>query len=253
MALVTGGGRGIGAAIACLLGQAGAEVVLAGRTGADLERTTREIVSSGGRAAYVVADVRREDDCTRMVEHAVSRFGRLTALVNNAGIAGPTKSLDQLSLEEWDEVIATNLTGVFLACRAAIPVMQADSGGRIVMIGSVTGKRPLPARTPYATAKLGLVGLTRTLAHELGPSKITVNLVSPWLVEGQRLDSVIHRMAQREGRQEASVRADLVALSPLRSGVTELDVARLVAFLLTPGGEHVTGQDLNISAGAVMY
>jgi len=253
VALITGAGRGIGAAIARLLGHAGAAVVLAGRTGTDLERTTQHIVSTGGRADCVVADVRREDDCARMVEHATTRFGQLTALVNNAGIAGPTKTLDTLSLAEWDDVIATNLTGVFLACRAAIPALRAAGGGSIVMIGSVTGKRPLPARTPYASAKLGLVGLTRTLAHELGPSRITVNLISPWLVEGPRLDAVISGMAARERRDAAAVRAELVALSPLQCGVSELDVARLAAFFLSPGGQHMTGQDINISAGAVMY
>lgn len=253
MALVTGAGRGIGAAIACLLGQAGAAVVLAGRTAADLKRTARQVTASNGRVACVVTDVRREADCARMVEQATSRFGRLTALVNNAGIAGPTKTVDELSLDEWEDVIKTNLTGVFLSCRAAVPALRAAGGGQIVMIGSVTGKRPLPARTPYASAKLGLVGLTRTLAHELGPSKITVNLISPWLVEGPRLEQVISGMAARQGRTEEAVRSDLVALSPLGTGVSELDVARIAAFLLSPGGQHMTGQDLNISAGAVMY
>jgi NAD(P)-dependent dehydrogenase (short-subunit alcohol dehydrogenase family) len=253
VALITGAGRGIGAVIAHLLSHAGAAVVLAGRTGTDLERTAQHIAASGGRAACVVADVRKEDDCARMVEQATTRFGRLTALVNNAGIAGPTKTLDTLSLAEWNEVITTNLTGVFLACRAAIPALRAAGGGGIVMIGSVTGKRPLPARTPYASAKLGLVGLTRSLAHELGPSRITVNLISPWLVAGPRLDAVVSAMAAREGREPAAVRADLVSLSPLRREVTELDVARLAAYLLSPGGQHMTGQDFNLSAGAVMY
>lgn len=251
--LVTGAGRGIGAATARLLGESGAAVVLAGRTYEDLECTAGTIASSGGLAESIVADVRREDDCSRMVTQAIARFGRLTALVNNAGIAGPTKPLEQLARAEWDDVIATNLTGVFLACRAAIPALRAAGGGQIVMIGSVTGKRPLPGRTPYASAKLGLVGLTRTLAHELGPSQITVNLISPWLVEGQRLDRVISGMAAQQGREAAAVHAELLALSPLRCGVGELDVARLVAFLLSPAAQHMTGQDLNISAGAVMY
>lgn len=253
VALVTGAGRGIGAAIARLLGEAGAAVVLAGRTGQDLERTAKQVGSAGGRAACVVADVRREEDCARMVGEATARFGRLTAVVSNAGIAGPTRMLDQLSLGEWEDVLATNLTGPFLACRAAIPALRAAGGGQIVMIGSVTGKRPLPGRTPYASAKLGLLGLTRTLAHELGPAGITVNLISPWLVEGARLDGVIAGMAIQQGRDEAAVRADLVALSPLGSGVSELDVARVAAFLLSPAGAHMTGQDLNVSAGAVMY
>lgn len=251
--LVTGAGRGIGAAAARVLGQAGAAVLLAGRQAADLEQVTGEITTAGGLAANVVADVRDAADCTRMVERATARFGRLTAVVNNAGIAGPTKALEELTLEEWDEVIDTNLTGVFRVCRAAIPALRAAGGGRVVMIGSVTGKRPLPGRTPYASAKLGLVGLTRTMAHELGPSGITVNLISPWLVEGARLDAVIAGMAEREGRDAPAVRAGLVALSPLRCSVSDLDVARLAAFLLSPGAGHMTGQDLNISAGAVMY
>jgi NAD(P)-dependent dehydrogenase (short-subunit alcohol dehydrogenase family) len=251
--VVTGAGRGIGATIARELGHAGAAVLLAGRHAADLEQVTDGITTAGGMAAHVVADVRDAGDCARMVGQATARFGRLTAVVNNAGIAGPTRALEELTLEEWDEVIDTNLTGVFRVCRAAIPALRAAGGGRVVMIGSVTGKRPLPGRTPYASAKLGLVGLTRTLAHELGPSGITVNLISPWLVEGARLDAVIAGMAGREGRDESAVRDDLVALSPLRCGVSDLDVARLAAFLLSPGAQHMTGQDLNISAGAVMY
>jgi NAD(P)-dependent dehydrogenase (short-subunit alcohol dehydrogenase family) len=131
--------------------------------------------------------------------------------------------------------------------------MRKAGGGKIVNIGSVTGKRPLADRTPYASSKLGLVGFTRTLAQEVGKYGINVNLVSPFLVKGPRLDLVIGRMAARRGVPAEVVRAEMTQQSPFARGVTEDDVANVVLFLSSSAADNMTGQDINMSAGAVMY
>ncbi|TAN34619.1 SDR family oxidoreductase [bacterium] len=253
VAVVTGGGRGLGRTLARRYAAAGAAVVLAGRGREALEETAGAIQSAGGQAEWVVADVTSVQDVDAVVARAKRAFGHLDVLVNNAGIPGPTVELERLSLEEWQEVMAVNLTGVFLCCRAAIPLMREAGGGRIINIGSVSGKRPLPGRTPYAASKLGLIGLTRTLAHEVGKHGINVNAISPWLVAGDRLDLVIGRAAAAAGVDSDSVRAEWTALSPFGRGVTEDDVANVALFLTSAAAENMTGQDINVTAGAVMY
>jgi NAD(P)-dependent dehydrogenase (short-subunit alcohol dehydrogenase family) len=234
VAVVTGGGQGIGAAIARALAAGGARVVISGRHPGSLTAVAEQITSAGGECGWVAGRV-------------------IHALVNNAGIAGPSVPLAQLSLADWDEVIAVNLTGVFLACQAAIPYLQAAPHGKIVNIGSATGKRPLPNRTPYAAAKLGVVGLTRTLAHELGPDNISVNTVSPFLVDNARLGNVVAAMAAATGRAPTELRDELTAGTAFGRPVTEDDVTRLVLMLCSSAADDLTGQDLNVTAGAVMY
>jgi len=175
VALVTGGGHGIGAAIAKRFAAYGASVSLLGRDEDALADTRRRIVDSGGRCVTFRADVSSEEDVRRAVGGTVGEFGSLGILVNNAGVAGPSQPLADLELSDWEEVMAINITGVFLCCREAIPHLRRGSGGRIINIGSAAGKRPLANRTPYAASKIAVVGLTRTLAHELGPDEITVN------------------------------------------------------------------------------
>jgi NAD(P)-dependent dehydrogenase (short-subunit alcohol dehydrogenase family) len=253
VAVITGGGRGLGAALAKRYARAGACVVLNGRTEEHLVRTAEEIRCRGGQAECVPGDVSKPEDVGRLFRRAVTMFETVNILVNNAGIAGPTVELVDLSLEEWNETLAINLTGAFLCCKAAIPHMREAGGGKIVNIGSGTGKRPLPMRTPYATSKLGLVGLTRTLAHEVGKYGINVNLISPFLVEGERLDLVIERQAKGRGVEPEVVRDELTALSPFKRGVSADDVADVALFLSSPAADSMTGQDINVSAGAVMY
>lgn len=250
VAIVTGGGRGLGAALSRRFAAAGAAVVLTGRTEADLLGLTEELRADGGQAEPVRANVSRAEDVDHVFAHAVATFGGVDILINNAGIAGPTKHLSDLALEEWNEVIAVNLTGVFLCCRAAIPLMRRRGGGKIVNIGSVSGKRPLAMRTPYTASKLGLVGLTRTLADEVGKDEISVNLISPWMVENERVELVISRMAEHRGVSPDVVRAEMVALSPFGRGVSEDDVAGVALFLASPAARNMTGQDVNVSAGA---
>jgi NAD(P)-dependent dehydrogenase (short-subunit alcohol dehydrogenase family) len=251
-AVVTGGGQGIGAAVAQALADCGARVVISGRHESTLKAVASEITAGGGRCEWVAGSVTDPDHVSELMAHA-GRDGVIHTLVNNAGIAGPTTALADLSLEDWNETIAVNLTGVFLTCRAAIPYLRAAPHGKIVNIGSATGKRPLPNRTPYAAAKLGVVGLTRSLAHELGPDNISVNTISPFLVDNPRLDRVISKMAETSGRTPAEVRDELTAATAFGRGVTQEDVARLTLTLCSSIADDMTGQDINMTAGLVMY
>jgi NAD(P)-dependent dehydrogenase (short-subunit alcohol dehydrogenase family) len=252
-AIVTGAGQGIGAAIATGLARSGAHVVVSGRRAAKLEAVCSAITAEGGTAEYCVGDVTDPVHLEQAMELAAGSCKVLDILVNNAGIPGPTARLVDISLKEWNETIAVNLTGVFLACRAALPYLQRSEHGKIVNIGSVTGKQPLPNRSPYAAAKLGVVGLTRTLAHEVGPSGITVNLVSPWLVEGERLDGVISSMSKERGLTPDELRAEMTAGTVFKRMVSEADVVDMVLFLCSSAASNLTGQDINVAAGAVMY
>ncbi|MGO9584542.1 MAG: SDR family NAD(P)-dependent oxidoreductase [Acidimicrobiales bacterium] len=252
-AVVTGAGQGIGAAIARGLAGKGAHVVVSGRRAAKLESVCETIKASGGAADYCAGDVTDPVHLEHLMALAAGSGGVLDILVNNAGIAGPTAPLVDISLEEWNKTIAVNLTGVFLACKAALPYMQGSGHGKIVNIGSVTGKQPLPNRSPYAAAKLGVVGLTRTLAHEVGPAGISVNLVSPWLVEGERLEGVISSMSRERGLTPDELRAEMTDGTAFKRTVSEADVVEVVLFLCSPGADNLTGQDINVAAGAVMY
>jgi NAD(P)-dependent dehydrogenase (short-subunit alcohol dehydrogenase family) len=252
-AVVTGAGQGIGAAIARGLAGRGAHVVVSGRRPDTLEAVCAAIKAEGGSAEYCVGDVTDPVHLAQLTERAAGPRRVLDILVNNAGIAGPTAPLAEVSLENWNETLAVNLTGVFLACRAALPYLRRAEHGKILNIGSVTGKQPLPNRAPYAAAKLGVVGLTRTLAHEVGPSGISVNVISPWLVEGPRLREVLESMSRERGVTPDQLRAEMTEGTAFKHTVSEEDVVEVALFLCSAAANNLTGQDLNVAAGAVMY
>ena len=173
--------------------------------------------------------------------------------MNNAGVAGPTALCEDVKLSEWEETMVVNLRGPFLCARAALPIMKAQRWGRIINIASISGKRPLPRRTPYTSSKLGLIGFTRTLAAEVGPYDITVNAISPGATKGPRIDAVIKNLAFAEGKHENEIAAGLVRDAALGRFVEAADVAALVVFLASDAARNMTGQDFNVSAGLVMY
>jgi NAD(P)-dependent dehydrogenase (short-subunit alcohol dehydrogenase family) len=249
IAIVTGGGRGLGRVIALRLAADGADLVLAGPVAAELEAAAADIDRRGRRALPVVTDVSREDEVRALAERTRAAFGRIDILVNNAGIIGPTAPVGAIRRADWDEVLAVNLTGAFLCCQAVLPDMLARRSGKIISISSIAGKIAYALRSPYAVSKWGLIGLTLTLAKEVGPSNIQVNAVCPGPVDGERMQRVIALRAQETGRTIEDVRQEYVQTCALKRLVREDDVAAVVAFLASPSGDSITGQTIDVTAG----
>lgn len=250
-AVVTGASRGIGAAIARRLVGGGWAVVLAGRDEPALAAIVDELGSAPGRARWRRCDVTDEESVLQLIDHATDAYGCPDLLVNNAGIGGSTVPTVELSRAEWDEVLATNLTGPMLCARAVLPGMMDRGSGHIVNIASISGKRPLRQRAAYAASKMGLIGLTRTLAEEVGGCGVRVNAISPGLVTGERIKRVLAGQAEARQMTVDKVRADFTASTPLGRMVEPEEVADAVVALHQLGA--VTGIDLNVAAGLVMY
>jgi NAD(P)-dependent dehydrogenase (short-subunit alcohol dehydrogenase family) len=252
VAAVTGANRGIGRAIAVALAAGGFTVAASARDPASLADTVAEAGKAGGTAVPLACDVRDEASVAAMAAQAEA-LGPVQAVVANAGVAGPTRPLHELTLEDWRDTVATDLDGVFLTFRAFIPAMIERRGGSLIAISSMTGKRPLHGRTPYAAAKMGVIGLARTLATELGPYSIRVNAVCPGPVAGPRIDEVIRKQAAARGITEEQARAAFTGASPLGRLVEAGEVAAACVFLASDDSAAVTGEDLNVAAGVVMY
>jgi NAD(P)-dependent dehydrogenase (short-subunit alcohol dehydrogenase family) len=252
VAIITGGGYGIGKEIALSYARAGAHLALAARTPGPLEETCAEASKIGVKAITVRADVAKEADCARMVEETVKALGRVDILVNNAGIAGPTKRTTEMALAEWQEVIDINLTGAWLASRAAIPVMVKRKAGNILMISSAAGRRGYPFRSPYAASKWAMIGLTQTLALEWGGEGIRVNCICPGAVEGDRIERVIQARAEATKQPYDQVKRNFTSTAAMQRMVTEDEVARVALFLVSELSAGVTGQTINVDAGSVM-
>jgi NAD(P)-dependent dehydrogenase (short-subunit alcohol dehydrogenase family) len=253
VAVVTGAGSGIGRAITLRLAAEGADVVLTGRSTGPMAEVADRVRGAGRRALVVPMDLRDPDSVDGAARAAETEFGRVDVLVNNSGIGGPSAPLVEMPLAEWEDTFRVNVTGTMLACRAFLPSMIARGSGSVVVIGSATGKRPLVNRTPYAASKAALIGLVRTLAWELGSSGVRVNLVSPGGVEGPRIDWVIEQQAASRGITIEQARAEFAGGAALQRLVDPEDVAHAVAFLASVRAAGVTGEDLNVSAGLVMY
>ncbi len=252
VAIVTGGGYGIGREIALAYAKAGASVVIAARTPAPLETTRADIERNGGRALVVPADISRQADCERMVEQTLAAFSHLDILVNNAGIAGATKRITDMTLNEWQEVIDINLTGAWLASRAAVPSMLKQGSGSILMISSGAGRRGYPLRAPYAASKWAMIGLTQTLAGELGTAGLRVNCICPGAIAGDRIERVIRARAEAMNSPYAEVKAAFTSMAAMNRMATETEVARVALFLASDAASAVTGQTINVDAGTNM-
>ncbi|MFD5248146.1 SDR family NAD(P)-dependent oxidoreductase [Amycolatopsis sp. NPDC058340] len=243
-ALITGGGSGLGAAIALELAGAGARVILTGRDLEALERTAARLATPGRVEQVDVAD---PDSVGSLAERV--RDETVSILVNNAGVAGPVAPLTEIAPEDWDEVFAVNVRGVYLLCRAFLPGMTERRSGDVINVASVSGKRPLTRRTPYCASKMAVIGLTSTLATEVGPYDVRVNTLSPGPVDGARMDRNFRLEAERGGTTYDEAKAAFVGRAALGRMVTEAEVGRAaLAMLAMPG---LTGSDVDLSAGMV--
>ena len=241
VALVTGGARNIGRAIALALADGGAAVMVNARTSRDAaQETVAAIRGAGGRAGWHLADVTDAGAVAAMVQAAVAQFGRLDMLVNNAAIRAETQFAD-IGLADWRRTLAIVLDGAFVCAQACLPHLRRAGGGSIVNIGGLTGHRGARGRAHVVTAKAGLAGMTRALAHDLAPDGITVNCVVPGTIETQRgLPGAPERPAHRQEPPPIG-----------RRGAPE-EVAAAVRFLCGPGARYITGETLHVNGGGYM-
>ena len=239
VALVTGASRNIGRAIALALADAGAAVVINARVALDEARAVvKEIEAQGGRAVASLADVTDEQAVNTMVRSTVDGFGRLDILVNNAAVRDVTP-IDAIDYATWKRVTGIILDGAFLTTKASLAALRGSGAGAIVNIGGMSGHTGAAGRPHVVAAKLGLVGLTRALAHDLAPDGITVNCVVPGLIDTKRGAS--------SGSKTVHVRETLIG----RHGTPE-EVAAAVRFLAGPGARYVTGQEWHVNGGAYL-
>lgn len=249
VAVITGGGKGIGRRIALLFAEEGADLVLAGPELSDLERVKQDIEALHRRCLARKADVADEDQVSAFIEAGIKEFGQIDILVNNASVLGPTVSLVNLKQTDWDHELAVNLTGPYLCSKAVLQGMMERRKGKIINLSSVAGQRAYPLRSPYAVSKWGLIGLTRTLAQEVGPYNIQVNAVAPGPVRGRRMERVIEERAKETGAPIGEVEKGYLDALALGRMVEEEDVARMVLFLASKEGDNITGQVFNVCSG----
>jgi 3-oxoacyl-[acyl-carrier protein] reductase len=240
VALVTGASRGIGEAIARQLASEGVLVVCAARSVEKLERLVAEIGGAGYRATALPMDVADAGSIGEGVRRALEAHGRIDILVNNAGVTQDNLIL-RMSRDAWDRVLATNLTGAFLLCQAVARPMVRSRYGRIVNVSSVVGLTGNAGQVNYASSKAGLIGLTKSLARELGSRNVTVNAVAPGFIATEMTEKMTE-----------DARQALFARIPLGRLGTPEDVARAVAFLASEEAGYVTGHVLNVSGGLFM-
>jgi len=240
VALVTGAGRNIGRAIALTLAAAGAAVVVNGRRDRQaIEAVTAEIAAAGGQALAVLADVGDAAAVDTLIAATIERFGRLDILINNAAVR-PEQPLEQMTLSDWHAVLAVNLDGAFLTVKSALAPLRASGAGAIVNIGGVSGHAGAKQRAHVVTAKAGLVGFTRALAHELALDGITANCVVPGLIDTERDPNL-------SLPQHHQVNRTLLG----RLGSAE-EIAAAVCFLSGPGARYITGQTLHVNGGVYL-
>ena len=239
VALVTGASRGIGRAIAVRLAEQGASIVAAAR-GENAAATVEAIVEAGGRAEAVGVDVTDAESLERLPGSIVARHGRLDIVVSNAGITRD-QLLMRMKREDWDQVIATNLTATFTLCQAALKPMIKQRAGRIIAISSVVGQMGNAGQANYAASKAGLIGFCKALAREVASRQVTVNVVAPGLIDTDMTKAIAE-----------SARTDWSSMIPLGRIGTPAEIAAAVGFLASDEASYITGQVLAVNGGMYM-
>ena len=250
IALVTGGGRGIGRAVALSLASAGADVAISGRNADVLGETVAAIRAIGRRAAAVVCDVSERSQVETMVAQVKRDLGDPLILVNNAGIAGSAKLSDTTD-DMWEAMLRVNATGAFYCMRAVVPMMVEAKWGRVVNIASIAARAGAAYIAAYAASKHALLGLTRAVAAEVAARGVTVNAVCPGYVDTQMTDRSATFISVRTGRDETDARKILEGFSPQKRLMTAEEVASLATYLCSEAARGINGQGLVIDGGAV--
>lgn len=250
-AVVTGGGRGIGAATARALAEAGASVVVSARSEDQIRAVAEELTEAGHTAHAVACDVTRPEQVESLRDRSAELLGQAPQiLISNAGIA-TSNPLAKVSLEEWNRVFAVNVTGVFLCARAFVPAMVESGWGRVVHIASVAGKMGAPYITTYSASKHAVIGFTRSLAMELATRGVTVNAVCPGYVETEMTVESVTRMVEKTQLDPAGARAILERYSPQKRLFGADEVAFQALHLCHPSSSGITGQSIVLDGGGV--
>jgi len=255
VAVITGGGRGIGRAMALKFAAQGAAVVVAARTKSEIEAVAQEIRAvAGGRATAVLADVADEKHCENLVHETIFQFGRVDILVNNAGEYGPVKPVEEITPAEWDRVIAVHLRGAYLLTRLVLPGMYARGSGVILNISSLSAKSAFGWGSPYAAAKTGMLGLTRVTAAEAARKGVRVNAICPGPVTETKMSKDLgNTLAERLGVTPEDQLKGFLSTVLQGRGQTAAEVAAAALFLCSEQASAITGQSLNVDGGMAFY
>lgn len=244
VAIVTGGARGIGKAIAVRMAEEGAAVVVVDKDSDTLKDTVEGIKKKGGQALAMVGDMTRVEDINRMVQTTIERFGRIDILINNVGLFTFEPFLDTKE-EEWDRLLALNLKSTMLCSKAVLKEMVKKSYGKIVNISSDAARVGLAAQASYSAAKAGVIGLTRTLAREMARHNININCVCPGLVDTQMTADLLAFAPE--------LKEKMIKAIPFRRLATPEDIASAVCFFASDEASYITGQSLSVNGGQAMF
>ena len=240
--LVTAGASGIGLATARAFAAEGARVLIC-----DIDQAALAAVAKSDAAfAQTACDVADSAAVAKLFAAVAAQLGGLDALVNNAGIAGPTAACEDVSLADWERTLAVNITGQFLCAQHAIPMLKQSANASIANLSSAAGRFGFPMRTPYAASKWGVIGFTKSLSAELGPFGIRVNAICPGFVAGPRIEAVLANKAAARGVPTDVVRAEGLAKTSLRRFVTAQDIANSIVFLASSAGSNISGHALPV-------
>ena len=246
--LVTAGGGGIGLEIARAFAAEGARVHVC-----DVDKAAlRKLAKSDPKITRSVCDVSDRKQVAKLFREALAALKSLDVLVNNAGIAGPTGKVDEIAPEEWDRCLAIDITGQFNCTRLAVPHLRKSKNASIVNLSSAAGRLGFPLRTPYAAAKWGVVGFTKSLAAELGPDGIRVNAIQPGIVKGERIDRVMANKARARGISVEEMTREALSVVSMRTMVTPQEIADQIVFICSERGRTISGQAISICGDTQM-
>jgi 3-hydroxybutyrate dehydrogenase len=252
IALVTGGGRGIGRACAIALAQAGAHIIVAARSSEEIEKVAQEIDALGRPSLAVLLDVSKVESVEKAFREIEEKWGGCDILVNNAGIAA-SAPIVKCSEELWSQIMEVNLNGTFRCMKAALPKMLERGWGRIINIASIAGKAGAPYISAYAASKHGVLGLTKAAAQDVATKNITINAICPGYVETDMGENAINIIMSKTGASKEQARTALEQMTPQKRLFKPEEVAFLTVALASPSAAGINGQAINICGGAIPY